>query len=196
MSAAPAVTVLSVADARRLTARIRDALSLADDLLAQAYAGRAWQALGHPTWEAYCATELPELRHLKMRAPARRQRAAALLKHGATERDIAAATGASTGTAHNDVAHLTRGPVLKTEQDPAPVAAGQTRADRVVQLVAGRGAAGMTVRELCRALRVHHGIASGALSRLDRQGRLQRTAVLRDGCAAYVTPSALPPGGP
>jgi hypothetical protein len=117
--------VLSATDARRLTARIRDALALADDLLAAAYAGRALEALSHPSWEAYCAAELPELRHLKLRSAARRQRAARLLEVGATERDVAAATGPSTGTAHNDVAHL-RAPVLKLSK-PSPGASASLR---------------------------------------------------------------------
>jgi len=194
MTTAP---VLTETDARRLTTRIRDALALADDLLARAYAGRAWKALGHADFAAYCAAELPELRHLKLRKPERQARAVKLLQQGATERDIAAATGSSTGTAHNDVAALTR-PVLKNEQAPEATAGGRTRADQVVELVGARGTAGMTVRELCRALKAHHGIASGALSRLHRQGRLRRTAVYRDGCAAYVAldrpDTGCPPG--
>jgi hypothetical protein len=39
---------LTAAEARRLTARIRDALALADVLVARAYAGRAWAGAGLP----------------------------------------------------------------------------------------------------------------------------------------------------
>jgi hypothetical protein len=90
---------------QRLTA-IRNALALADDLLAQAYAARDWEALGHASWEAYCAAEIPELRHLKLRAPERRARIQTLRNAapGISVRELAAATGASVGTVHGDLA--------------------------------------------------------------------------------------------
>jgi hypothetical protein len=94
-------------DARRRVGAIRDALAVADDLLAAAYAARDWEALGHASWAAYCAAELPELRHLKLRADVRRARVAALLAAGASRRDIAAGTGASLGQVQKDVAALT-----------------------------------------------------------------------------------------
>jgi hypothetical protein len=75
-------------DARRRVAAIRDALAVADDLLAAAFAARDWEALGHADWLAYCAAELPELRHMKMRAPPRRQRGRALLAAGASMREM------------------------------------------------------------------------------------------------------------
>jgi hypothetical protein len=90
---------------QRLTA-IRNALALADDLLAQAYAARDWEALGHASWEAYCAAEIPELRHLKLRAPERRARIQTLRNAAPTisVRELAAATGAAVGTVHGDLA--------------------------------------------------------------------------------------------
>jgi hypothetical protein len=102
-----APTILTAEGARRLTARIRDALALSDDLLAQAYQGQAWAALGYRDFPAYCDGELPELRHIKLRAPARQARTKALHEQGATEREIAAATGASPATAHRDVLVVT-----------------------------------------------------------------------------------------
>jgi hypothetical protein len=130
--------LLDARTARRLVGEARNALALADDLLARLYAGRAWEVLGHKDWPALCAAELPELRHLKMRTPARRERVAALLEHGATIRDIAAATGASVGTAHGDVATITaattgdglRATDARTSLGVAPVVVPAHRARR------------------------------------------------------------------
>jgi uncharacterized protein YerC len=160
-------TVLDAATARRLTSEIRNALGVADELLARAFAGRAWEALGHADWPAYCAAELPELRHLKMRAPVRRERVAALLEHGATVRDIAAATGASVGTAHNDVQVLTAAPApVLAVAEPAHVQAAA--------VVAAAGAAGLTIPQVQRRLGWTYGATSGALSRAERRGLVTR----------------------
>jgi hypothetical protein len=162
-----AEALLSAGEARRLTGQIRDALAVADDLLARAYAGRAWEPLGHRSWEAYCAAELPELRHLKLRAPAREARAAVLLARGASVRDVAAATGASVGSAHATVRKL-------TEPAPAPVprAAPVCKTTRTLELLAAAGEAGLTVHQLERRTGWHHGQASAVLARLAAAGRI------------------------
>lgn len=165
-------------DARRRVAAIRDALAVADDLLAAAYAARDWETLGHADWLAYCAAELPELRHIKMRAPARRQRVSALLAAGATMREMAAATGASLGTVHGDVDQLQRA--------SAPAPAAGTRVDRVVALLIAAGPAGLTVHQLARKERCHHGAASAALSRLAAAGRARRLPAPRGVTSPYV----------
>jgi predicted Rossmann fold nucleotide-binding protein DprA/Smf involved in DNA uptake len=173
---APVLEVLGQREARRLVSQARNALALADDLLARLYAGRAWVALGHADWSALCAAELPELRHLKMRAAPRRARVAALHALGASVREIAAATGASVGSVHGDIATLAaRGGA------PAPVAG--LRDDsvrplpahvRVAEVVAAAGAAGLTIPQVQRRLGWTYGATSGALSRAERRGLVCR----------------------
>lgn len=190
MSAGRAVTAPNVVDqaldqatARRLVSEARNALAVADDLLARLYAGRAWEVLGHADWPALCAAELPELRHLKMRAAPRRERVAVLLERGATVRDVAAATGASVGTAHNDVRVLTdvaAAPVIDTR--PAHV--------QVAGLVAAAGARGLTIPQAQRRTGWTYGATSGALSRAERRGLVTRPAHLdpRGGFRPYTIP--------
>jgi hypothetical protein len=160
---AAALDQLAAVRARRRVGAIRDALAVADDLLAQSFADRDWEALGHPDWATYCATELPELRHLKLRAEPRRARVAALLAAGAPSvRDLAAATGAAVGTIHGDLARLR----------PAAPSAPVSKVARTLELVAAAGAAGLTVEQLRRATRWHHGQASAVLHRLAAAGRV------------------------
>jgi hypothetical protein len=162
-------TTLDAAAARRLTARIRDALALADDLLARAYAGRAWSALGHASFAAYCAAELPELRHVKLRAPERRARIQTLrdAAPGISVRDLAAATGASVGSVQNDLA-------------PA-AGATATGGSKVAQTLALLEAGPLTVHQLVKRTRWHHGQSSAALSRLAAAGRITYTPPARRG---------------
>jgi hypothetical protein len=177
---APLLAPAALQARRRVTA-IRNALAAADELLAQAFTARDWAALGHASWEAYCSAELPELRHIKLRRPERQARIAALraADPAISVRDLAAATGASVGTVHGDLTA------------PAPVPAGPPlpRTDQVVGLIAAAGPAGLTCAELERRMRVHHGIASGALSRVARQGRVVHAGRARGGYGVYVVPA-------
>jgi hypothetical protein len=157
-----AAAVLDTAAARRLTARIRDALAIADNLLAAAFAGRAWEALGHVDWPAYCAAELPELRHIKLRRVERQARVAALHAEGATQRDIMAATGASLGTINADVAALTR-------PAPAEPAAPVCKTARTLELLEGGP---LTVHQLVKRTRWSQTSASATLCRLAAAGRI------------------------
>lgn len=193
MSAANVVEapVLEQLESRRLLSEVRNALALADDLLARLYAGRAWESLGHPDWPTLCERELPELRHLKMRTGPRRERARALLEQGATVRDVAAATGASVGTAHNDVAavrNLRNRAAAQTEQiaQPAHVI--------VAELVAAAGARGLTIPQAQRRLAWTYGATSGALSRAERRGLVTRPGDLerRGGFRPYVAATVAP----
>jgi hypothetical protein len=165
--------------ARRRVRQIRDALALADDLLAQAYAARDWQALGHGSWEAYCAAELPELRHLKLRAPVRRERVARLHALGASTREVAAATGSSVGQAHNDIKTLTT--------PPAAPAAPVCKTTRALELVATAGPAGLTVHQLEKRTGWHHGSASAVLHRLAAAGRIDYRRPARRGLVGTYT---------
>jgi hypothetical protein len=170
-------TMTPAAIARRRVGAIRDALAVADDLLAAAYADRDWAALGHASWAAYCAAELPELRHLKLRAEARQARVAALLDAGASRREIAAGTGASLGQVQKDVAALT------AAHRPAPPA---RRTVRVLDLIAAAGDAGLTVHQLARKDRCGQAAASACLSRLAAAGKVRRLPARRGVASPYV----------
>jgi transposase len=169
------VELLDIDTARRLTAQARDALAIADDVLARLYAGRVWLAYGHAGWAEYCAAELPELRHLKMRTGPRRERVAALHAQGASVRDIAAATGASVGSVHGDIATLTRaapdGGTGGTQSRRETSGAAHVR---VAAVVAAAGAAGLTIPQVQRRLGWSYGATSGALSRAERRGLVTR----------------------
>lgn len=181
-----APTILTEVGARRLTARIRDALALADDLLVQAYEGRAWEALGHASWRAYCEAELPELRKLKLRKGPRVERAQKLREAGASIPEIVAATGSSLGAIHRD---LTPAPFqMESPQPPvtAPPVYAST-AHRAAALVAAQGDRGLTVHELGHETGWHHGQSSGALSRAHRKlGLIAPTGTFRNSCGVYV----------
>jgi DNA-binding transcriptional ArsR family regulator len=173
-----AAVALTAAEARRLTARIRDALALADDLLARAYAGRAWAALGHASWEAYCAAELPELRHIKLRRPERRARIQTLrdAAPGISVRELAAATGASVGTVHGDLAP----PAGSIEP-----AGGTGTVARVLAVLAVGPADVFTI---ARRTRLRQAQVSPALSRLAAAGRIAYTPpARRGGTGTYAT---------
>lgn len=178
---APVVELLDTAAARRLVSEARNALAVADDLLARLFAGRAWEALGHADWDALCAAELPELRHLKMRPAARLARVAALDAVGATTRQIAVATGASVGQAHADRK------ALAASAAPAGVDARPAHVV-VAGLVAAAGARGLTIPQAQRRTGWTYGATSGALSRAERRGLVHRPARLdpRGGFHPYV----------
>lgn len=185
-----APTILTREGARRKIARVRDALALADDLLVELYEGRAWEALGHESFEAMCAAELPELRTLKLRAPARKARAVALRGKGATIPEIVAATGASLGAIHRDLNPPKPVPTFQMETAAAPtsLSAGVSNVDRAVAWVAARGAKGLTYIELCERTSWRGGQATGALSEAKRRGLVVPSGEFRDGCSVYVLP--------
>jgi hypothetical protein len=161
---APALDQLA---ARRLVSEARNALAVADELLARLYAGRAWEALGHPDWPTLCERELPELRHLKMRTGPRRERVRLLADAGATVRDVAVGTGSSVGQAHADLKAV-------REDQVAPSADERARHVIVAELVAAAGARGLTIPQAQRRLGWSYGATSGALSRAERRGLVTR----------------------
>lgn len=187
MTAAPAV-VLDAVRARKLTRRLQEALDLSIDLLGQAFDGRAWSALGFPTWEAYCAAELPQLAQLRLPLEERRAAVAELRARGMSTRAIAAPLGLSVGTVHGD---LKGAPKLATvtsldgRSRPAAAAAAPRRrvcrTDRVVQLVADAGPDGVTVRDVCERFRWSQHVASATLTRLAAAGRITYRAPERRG---------------
>lgn len=179
MSAMTAAAPLDVARARRLTRRLREALTVAVDLLGEAFEGRVWEALGYPSWEQYCATELPELAALRMPVGDRRSAVAALRGSGLSTRAIAAPLGLSVGTVHSDLkaAGVTLATVtdLNGHQRPgtAPAAAAAprlTNVARAVLVVREAGVEGVTVHQLTKRLRLNQCATSALLSRLSREG--------------------------
>lgn len=197
MTAAPAFAPLDVARARRLTKQLQDALDLSLDLLGQVFDGQAWKVLGHDSWEAYCAKELPQLAQLRIPLEERRAAVAELRGRGMSLRAIGAPLGLAANTVRADLkaagvqlATVTsldgrQRPAAAAAVEPAPVVSG---AQRTVDLVTAAGERGLTVRELCKKTGWHHGQASGQLSRLAKRGRVRAVAVFRDGCATYLVP--------
>lgn len=91
-------------EARSLTDRIVHSTTLAAQLVAEAWQGRAWKALGYKSWESYADAELPMLgsnssnRHVLL---------VGLRKVGMSTRAIAAATGLHHSTVARGVANAT-----------------------------------------------------------------------------------------
>lgn len=63
------------------------------------------------------------------------------------------------------------------------------RQSTAMSLIRRAGTYGVTVAELRRALRLHHGQASSVLSTLHKEGRIQRLTERRDRCQVYVSPA-------
>lgn len=89
--------------ARELTDRIRIHLETACELIKQAFASRAWAALGYGTWDAYCASEFDNSR-VRIPREDRAEMVSSMREIGMSTRAIAAATGLSKGTIQNDLA--------------------------------------------------------------------------------------------
>ena len=183
MTAPAAAAPLDVARARRLTKQLQDALSLSLDLLHQVFDGQAWRVLGHASWDAYCAAELPQLAQLRLPLDERRAVVAELRGRGMSLRAIAAPLGLSANTVKADAAaagvQLASVTSLDGRQRPGRSAAALPaprprvqRVDQVVALVRAAGEDGLTVHQLVAATRWSQSAASAALSRLEHAGRI------------------------
>lgn len=179
---APAPPLLTASSARALTSRLVGALVVTHDLLAAAYTGRAWEALGYPTWAAYCEHELVLERSLRLPRDQRRDVVGALADAGMPKRAIAASLGVADQTVRADLGAV-RTPTPQLEQ-------GVPKTSQAALLLAAAGEAGLTVHELCRKTSWHHGSASRVLHDLHRQHRAVRALVYRAGCGVYLHPSA------
>jgi hypothetical protein len=201
-----APTILTAAGARKLTASIRRKLEDADAELVRAYEGRVWEALDLPDWATWVAQSFPELESIKLSVPARQERAVVLRLVGASERDIAAATGVSPASIHADLAAARKRGLLDAEPTTTRGRDGRDRPSRAAareqaqverhgltilmheawQRVAGCGDGGMTCLELERRARWRHGRASSLLHRLERAGLVERSGAFRDEYGVYV----------
>lgn len=205
-----APTILTAAGARKLTTSIARKLEDADAELVRAFDGRIWEALDLPDWSTWVAVSFPDLQAIKLSVPARQERAKVLRLVGASERDIAAATGVSPASTHADLAALrgrgelagepttTRSrdgrdrPARQPATTPREVAQ-QARGGLTIlmseawQRVEQAGDAGLTALELERKTRWRHGRVSSLLHRLERRGAVVRDREqVRDGYVAYI----------
>lgn len=95
---------LTKAEARRITDQLKSGLEKLWPLIEQAYFGRAWDALGYKSWDAYLDGEFGTYR-LRLPREERDEVVNSLHAAGMSVRAIAAATGDSKST----VAEITRG---------------------------------------------------------------------------------------
>jgi transposase len=192
---APAVAPLDVARARRLTRDLQQALTLALDLLTEVFDGQAWKVLGHDSWEAYCAAELPQLAQLRMPLEDRRAAVAELRGRGMSLRAIGAPLGLSAQTVQRDLqaADVQLATVTSLDGRTRPAAAARPvvqappprTTDRVVQLL--RDAGPLTVHQVAKRLRLNQCATSAALSRLAAAGRITyRRPAKRGQVGTYV----------
>lgn len=94
---------LSAAEARNLTDRIRGGLSVAYDGLVEAWEGRADQALGYDSWDAYCGSEFTEGRMVRLDREQRREIVGTMRSAGMSTRAISAGLGVPQSTIDRDV---------------------------------------------------------------------------------------------
>jgi hypothetical protein len=199
VSAAVAAAPLEVARVRRTLAQLRETLAEAVALLGELYEGRAWVALGLPSWEALCAQELPELGQL-LDVAQRKSLVVELRGRGMSLRAAAAPVGVSAPTAKAwaDEAGVKLATVTSLDGRERPATAAPveqkprprlTNVARAVLLVRGAGADGVTVHDVARKLRLNQCAASALLSRLAADGRLVYLRPAKRGqVGRYVTP--------
>jgi hypothetical protein len=203
MSAARAlVGPLDAQAARALTLQLRDALTLAVDLITRLVDGQAWQALGFTSWADYCAAELPELAELVRRSTVDERRAVVVALHGRGHslRAIGGPLGLAPNTVRADLAAAgapKRATVTSLDGRQRPAAAApRPKAKpvplvvRIVQLVDAHPA-GLDVREVCKALRIGREQAGPALCRLAAAGRLTYAPPARRGQTGRYLPGRI-----
>lgn len=100
------VDSLSATQARDLTDRIRSTLTVAHDLIVQAYQGRAWTALGYESWDSYCAGEFGDARMVRLDREQRREIVADMRQAGMSTPAISSATGIPQSTVYSDLPEL------------------------------------------------------------------------------------------
>lgn len=185
--------------ARALTESIRERLREALDLLADAWEARIWEALGHPSWEAYLDAEVPEVKLLKLPVPERRKAVAAYAARGMSQAAMAPALNVSAGTVNNDVRQAVpadadavvvsldgRRRKARVVREVAPPAPKPTRTDEALALVRAAGPTGLTSVELGKRTGWPEGLPSGTLCRLERRGLVRRLPERRESRSPYV----------
>ncbi len=103
MTVSPVREVLALDEARELTDRIRATVHAAHDLIAVAYQGQVWLALGYENWEVYCSAEFGDTRTIRLGREQRREIVADLSDKGLSTRAIASGLGVSKNTVTGDL---------------------------------------------------------------------------------------------
>lgn len=127
------VPTIGADEARSRLARVRAHVDQAAADLTALYAGRAWLALGHDSWESLCDAELGGVRIALPRSE-RREVHAEMREAGLSIPAIAAATGVSVGTVHADLSNL-KGPERIVGTDGVSRPARVTTTEKVERLV-------------------------------------------------------------
>jgi hypothetical protein len=182
VSAAPAR--LEIARARSITRRLAGAADLLLDLVVEAYEGQAWAVLGHASWSAYVAAEVPALAVIGKGLPVeqRREAVAVLRGRGLSLRGVSEVLGIAPNTVRTDAAAagVQLAEVVSLDGSRRSSARststrrrrGPVKTDRTVEILAGAGPDGLTVREVARALKCPQHMAAPTLKRLDDAGRI------------------------
>jgi hypothetical protein len=190
---AVAVGRLDVARARQVTKRLRGAADLMLDLVVEAYEGRVWEVLGHDSWSAYVAAEVPALAVIGKGLPVeqRREAVAVLRGRGLSLRGVSEVLGIAPNTVRTDAAAagvqlaevigLDGARRASARTAPARRRRGPAKTDRTVALLAGAGPDGLTVREVARELRCEQHKAAATLTRLEDAERIIYRAPERRG---------------
>lgn len=172
---AAVLLALDVEQARAATDRLRLTLTDAHEQLIELYRRRAHEALGYGKgtagWSAYCAAEFGELLNVRLPRDTRGEVLAAMVDAGMSQRQAAAPFAVSLGTV-NAALQQHRKISCPPAGAAAPAPKNLSKVDRVLALVAAAGPAGLTVEQLRRSTRWHHGSASAVLARLAAAGRI------------------------
>lgn len=102
MTAPQVATDLTVDAARALVDSMRAEVANLSEQIVTAYKGRAWVALGYPTWDEMCAAEFAGAR-LRIPREDRAEQVQSLRAEGLSTRTIGAALGITEGTVRNDI---------------------------------------------------------------------------------------------
>ena len=114
------IIIASKREAEDRAERIRTALSVSWDLIKDAWKAFDWQALGYPSWDAYCDGEFGTSR-IRLPREERREVVSSMREIGMSTRAISAATGADRNTVRSDLRQVDEihppepGPVTGTD---------------------------------------------------------------------------------
>jgi transposase len=196
VSAVLAAAPLDLVTVRRKLRDARRLMAAAVQLLGELYDGQAWKALGYVSWAELCDTELPELQQL-LTVGEKRALVVELRQQGKSLRAAAAPVGVSAATAKTwlDDAGVQLATVTSLDGRIRPASVETvkprlTNVARAVLVAKGAEAAGVTVHELAKRLRLNQCAASALLCRLAADGRLvYRRPAKRGQTGTYVEPT-------
>jgi hypothetical protein len=202
VSAVRAAAPLDVARIRRQIQEVRRTLAGArDDLVAlydELQPTKGWAKLGHASWEELCAVELPELKQMMTVGEKRALVLELRRDHNWSLRAAAAPAGVSPATALTwindagvkvDKVKGRDGTMRSATSTSTTTKPRLTNVARAVLVVREAGDAGVTVHEVTKRLRLHHGATSALLSRLAADGRLTYRAPAKRGqTGRYLIP--------